>query len=436
MAITATKTPAQTVMNKSTRPLILTLTSTLSNQESFRYTLDLKVNNVVVTSLESAGNPVGSGHFDLHTMTQSYLSAQVKASQAGTPLHTLESTYSYGPDQMKKFSVVWGERYINGSGVTITNTYPSDEYWWFQHNGNFNIQEDSYNDPFYHFSLRNTSTQGRFLCTQRVIETYEGQWGVLGCLNIQNSTWTSPGPRDPIEKFVYTFYDSNNVQLGTADLSIPSATVPDMNSDALISTGVLYIPIHYKNVRSLNSTAFDASAYFTVYGYNSAALGFQITEIMKVNINHQCEDRKYFNIGFINRFGAWEYKMFTGRNMVEIDFKRKDFNKLSSDWSKAIFDTSAIDFGASGGERSYSVIENYNIALNSEYMTESEAEEMYHMFQSDYIVVFTRKTQGGEDSDYIYNGRIKNSKTKIKTNRWDRLIQFTINVELISADYK
>jgi hypothetical protein len=69
-------------------------------------------------------------------------------------------------------------------------------------------------------------------------------------------------------------------------------------------------------------------------------------------------------------------------------------------------------------------------------MTESEAEEMYHMFQSDYIVVFTRKTQGGEDSDYIYNGRIKNTKTKIKTNRWDRLIQFTINVELISADYK
>ena len=122
--------------------------------------------------------------------------------------------------------------------------------------------------------------------------------------------------------------------------------------------------------------------------------------------------------------------------MVEIDFKRKDFNKLSSDWSKAIFDTSAIDFGASGGERSYSVIENYNIALNSEYMTETEAEEMYHMFQSDYIVVFTRKTQGGEDSDYIYNGKIKNSKTKIKTNRWDRLIQFTINVELISADYK
>jgi hypothetical protein len=405
MAITATKTPAQTVMNKSTRPLILTLTSTLSTQESFRYTLDLKVNNVVVTSLESAGNPVGSGHFDLHTMTQSYLAAQVKASQAGTPLHTLESTYSYGPDQMKKFSVVWGERYIDGSGVTITNTYPSDEYWWFQHNGNFNIQEDSYNDPFYHFSLRNTSTQGRFLCTQRVIETYEGQWGVLGCLNIQNSTWTSPGPRDPIEKFLYTFYDSNNVQLGTADLTIPSATVPDMNSDALISTGVVYIPIHYKNVRSLNSTAFDASAYFTVYGYNSAALGFQITEIMKVNINHQCEDRKYFNIGFINRFGAWEYKMFTGRNMVEIDFKRK-------------------------------VIENYNIALNSEYMTESEAEEMYHMFQSDYIVVFTRKTQGGEDSDYIYNGKIKNTKTKIKTNRWDRLIQFTINVELISADYK
>jgi len=436
MAITATNKPSQDVMNKSTRPLILTLTSTLSNEESFRYTLDLKVNNVVVTSLESAGNPVGRGHFDLHTMTQSYLAAQVKESQTGGPLHTLVTTYSYGPEQMKKFSVVWGERYINGSGVTITNTYPLDEYWWFQHNGNFNIQEDSYNDPFYHFSLRDAGTQGRFLCTQRVIETYEGQWGVLGCLNIQNSTWTSPGPRAEIQKFVYSFYDSSGGSLGTADLYIPISSPPDMHSSALISNGVIYIPIHYKNVRSLNSTAFDAAAYFTVYGYNSLALGFRITELMQVNINHQCDDRKYFNVGFINRFGAWEYKMFTGRNMVEIDFKKKDFNKLSSDWSNSIFDTSAIDFGSSGGTRSYSVVENYNIALNSEYMTEIEAEEMYHMFQSDYIVVFTRKTQGGEDSDYIYNGKITNRKSKIKTNRWDRLIQFTINVELISADYK
>lgn len=440
--IVITDKPEQTVVNKSVRPQIITLSSDLSNEQSFRYLLEVKVNDVPVTSLEAAGNPKGVAHFDVNRLSASYLSAQTKQTSNGFSLHYMQNLTSFGTDEFKKFSIVWGEKYLDVNGDVVINTYPLEEYWWFQHNGNFNVFTDSYNDPFFPFSLRNDvqtglDSQGRFLCTQRVIETYTNAWGVLGCLNVINSTWTAPEPRGEIEKFVYKLFREDGTQIGSnIDLAVTGgAGLPDMNSDVLIDKGVIYIPIQYNNVRNFDEASFDQAAYFTVFAYNSLALGNAVSETIRVNINRPCDDRQYFELGFINRFGSWEYITFTGRNIVGINYDRKDFNKLSGDWGQEQFKTEDVDFGASGGLRSYHVTENISVQLNTGYLTETQAQQIYHLLQSEYVIIFAKKANGGFDSNYIYNGKVEEKAVKIKRTRWDQLIQFTINASFKSADF-
>ncbi len=76
-----------------------------------------------------------------------------------------------------------------------------------------------------------------------------------------------------------------------------------------------------------------------------------------------------------------------------------------------------------------------NIQMNTEFLTQAEAVQITQMLQSPYVIIFAKKTQGGFDTEYIYNGRIKETSQKIQTLRWDRKIQYTLNFEFVSADY-
>lgn len=436
MAITIEDRPAINVMNKATRPLILTLSSDQSNQQAFRFLLEVFVDDTTVVQLESAPNQAGVGHFDLYRITETYLEEQQFGQTfAGVTIH-FASDIEKGPTQARKFSCVYGEKYLDVNGDLQIVTYPGEEFWWYEHNGNFFIFNDSYSDPFKPFELRDGNF--RPLTSVQEFDTYDGSWGVIGCQNfVYSPEWT----RADIIGAYYEMYDANGGMLGGWLEPITQIT-PDLNLGNVYDNLVLYAPLQWENVRGSADAAgqlaiFDAAAYYEMYFTNSGIVGVNLTDKVRVNKREACEGYDVQQVTYVNRFGAWESFHFTQRNKVTLNYDRRDFTKLSDYWNQEKFQTDNVGFGGTGGGRSYAIAEVPSFEMNTDWLTETQATQIYHLLQSPYCLVFAEKTNGGfSGTNYIYNAKITQRRQEVKTTRWDRQIRFTINIEVTSSDFR
>lgn len=180
-----------------------------------------------------------------------------------------------------------------------------------------------------------------------------------------------------------------------------------------------------------NGTAFDftdpnvGSYTFTL----KSATGSVLSETIKYKIVDECTPYEKTRVAFLNRLGGFEYFTFTRDNKKTVNIKRNEYSKvLPWDWQYG-----KPEKRSDRGSTIFAIEADESFTLNSNWITEAEAQWLEEMMTSPeiYILEFI--------NGYVYNdirGAVRtpivitNTSYEVKTALRDRLFNITINYKL------
>lgn len=185
----------------------------------------------------------------------------------------------------------------------------------------------------------------------------------------------------------HSFYDKNN------------ALISSGNSEKLIDITVIeqlfvYIPIGTTNA----SVPIPDNAYRVTYEISSVNNQFPI--FIDVHIIDQCKE-KPVTLMFKNQYFQFSQFSFNAVNSSQV-------SKTNDKWENI-----------SEGTRDFNIIGREKMQLNTEYITEAEAEELPELFLSDEVYIIPSGEQVIIDQSTL----------DIKTRRKDKVIQYSFNIE-------
>tara|TARA_R110002167_G_scaffold34802_3_gene111290 strand:- start:2147 stop:3622 length:1476 start_codon:yes stop_codon:yes gene_type:complete len=147
-----------------------------------------------------------------------------------------------------------------------------------------------------------------------------------------------------------------------------------------------------------------------------------INPILIIRKEDNCSDFDPMRLSWVNQYGFMDYYSFDKKNVKTIKTKRNTYLKEANDYNATSF---SIDKG-SRGTTTYSQTSEVTFEANTGYMTDEEANSLQYLWTSADVRVQSNRFGTEEYLPVV----VTDSKWSEKTNRVDRLFQYTINFKL------
>ena len=147
-----------------------------------------------------------------------------------------------------------------------------------------------------------------------------------------------------------------------------------------------------------------------------------INPILIIRKEDNCSDFDPMRLSWVNQYGFMDYYSFDKKNVKTIKTKRNTYLKEANDYNATSF---SIDKG-SRGTTTYSQTSEVTFEANTGYMTDEEANSLQYLWTSPDVRVQSNRFGTEEYLPVV----VTDSKWSEKTNRVDRLFQYTINFKL------
>ena len=147
-----------------------------------------------------------------------------------------------------------------------------------------------------------------------------------------------------------------------------------------------------------------------------------INPILVIRKEDNCSDFDPMRLSWVNQYGFMDYYSFDKKNVKTIKTKRNTYLKEANDYNATSF---SIDKG-SRGTTTYSQTSEVTFEANTGYMTDEEANSLQYLWTSPDVRVQSNRFGTEEYLPVV----VTDSKWSEKTNRVDRLFQYTINFKL------
>tara|TARA_B110000971_G_C19810124_1_gene408404 strand:- start:132 stop:776 length:645 start_codon:yes stop_codon:yes gene_type:complete len=147
-----------------------------------------------------------------------------------------------------------------------------------------------------------------------------------------------------------------------------------------------------------------------------------INPILIIKKEDNCSDFDPMRLSWVNQYGFMDYYSFDKKNVKTIKTKRNTYLKEANDYNATSF---SIDKG-SRGTTTYSQTSEETFEANTGYMTDEEANSLQYLWTSPDVRVQSNRFGTEEYLPVV----VTDSKWSEKTNRVDRLFQYTINFKL------
>jgi|GEM_PF-2171016 len=135
-----------------------------------------------------------------------------------------------------------------------------------------------------------------------------------------------------------------------------------------------------------------------------------------------CNDFDPIRFSWVNEYGFMDYYSFDKKNVKSVNTKRNTYLKEPNDYNSATF---SVGIG-SRGTTTYSQKSEEMYEANTGYMTDAEAETLQYLFRSPDVRVQSNRFGTEEYLPVV----VTDAKWMEKTNRVDRLFQYTVKFKL------
>ena len=135
-----------------------------------------------------------------------------------------------------------------------------------------------------------------------------------------------------------------------------------------------------------------------------------------------CNDFDPIRFSWVNEYGFMDYYSFDKKNVKSVNTKRNTYLKEPNDYNSATF---SVGIG-SRGITTYSQKSEETYEANTGYMTDAEAETLQYLFRSPDVRVQSNRFNTEEYLPVV----VTDAKWMEKTNRVDRLFQYTVRFKL------
>ena len=132
---------------------------------------------------------------------------------------------------------------------------------------------------------------------------------------------------------------------------------------------------------------------------------------------------------WLNSLGGWDYYTFTMKSIRKLKTKKVKYQQLEGTWNEAGYEIQ----GWKGGQKDYRVNARENVVMNSDFMTEDDAEWFEFLMNSNEVYIIEQRdinpNNYNNTNTWMRPVTLKTSSFTRKTIANDKLIQYTIEVE-------
>ena len=280
----------------------------------------------------------------------------------------------------------------------------------------------------------NTGVYG--LLSDAPLTQYAGanDYGTFSCLN--RALLTSSQIKSVV--FIYTFADGSTAtnfmpaQNAFGGVSVQTSPIPNGNES------ILYCGIFPANLRSSQSgfagylTQTNSLVSYT-FQLNDATSGGGTMLSVKHKIVMNCKSREGFEpirITWLNSWGGWDYYTFNMKSTTSLKTKRNDWQQNVGTWNKEYYNL----YGNRGGKKAFTVNATKNYKVNTDFVTEEDAEMFEFMMNSPEVYILHPYDENEVSNrfiieKYITAVRLTSSSFTRKTRANDKLIQYSFKFE-------
>jgi hypothetical protein len=273
------------------------------------------------------------------------------------------------------------------------------------------------------------------------VEDY-GTVAFFNNLKLNNFSFATTGQPDyGIDKIQYEMFDSSNASLGTFTVGNRMAnggwsgiwpdgdiTTPDARPAQVRYLFHGYAPANLRATKPAFETEITngALAYYTFYA--KAQDGSTCSKTYRVNIIKDCLYES-FRLAWLNKYGAWDYYTFNKKSVRTLTSTRTQYHKLDGTWNDSHFNLNTNK----GGKKTYKTATTEKIRLNSDYMSDEEAQWIEQLMTSNEILI-VKEYFVLSGSKRVINRFTEpvtlttNTFTK-KTRVNDKLVQYSFEIE-------
>ena len=433
---------------------VLTNSPVVQAQLEVKFVARVHISDSSIVSLSNTGtqigifrtvpNNVGAGIFNFRDIIETYVSADnttgkdsfVKTVNDGRggryPLHLVDQ-FSRNENLSKFFAVQFSVEYLDtATGVIIEQDFRNSTNYnifngYLDYNAIFNQTGNNFG-----FDMETSpnnyvlnATDSRLLTNMPLTVTANKEdYGTVAIF------------REALpDKYKITYLDFNGASLGseTVDLNAANGAQDNYTNDTRYN--FLYVGLYPANLRNWSTTFQGLIAAGTVASYTVRFMdaATPVSETFKVNIN--CPTLKGYEpirLCWLNQWGVWDYYTFTLKSTKTISTSSSTYNQLGGSWNDANYKTNSFK----GGKKTFRVNATEKVRINTDYITQAEAEGLEYLINSPEVYIlngFLQETvtefETKAVNEYVEPVRLTTKSIARKTVANDKLIQFEFEVE-------
>ena len=434
MAYSATQEPS--LFAGTGQPIIFVVyDDARTGNSKFRYICDVYINGTAsankVARLKQLPNAQSRGVFDISKIVNSYLyPTKVNQGATTTPIHLLPKDdtgdpFSQNDSSLESVICKFGVEF--STSATTAPTVSADEFtedvvYCIQASVPYLTSSPSGNYDFGQFIPNGTSK--RFLTNMpdyttqaQSIPVSNNEWRTMAFLNDSTNC--------QINRLYVQIFNSSGTKLNTSNDYFENTNAngganpsSEVNTDAerLIFVGVGVKNLNTQNLHTDMRISNHATAsYYEVFGADSSAT----QKTTKYRFSLDGNDCKYpmKELAWKNRFGQWDYFTFKKKDEKNLSITRTSMEKPIGEFNSTLYTENSWNRGT----ETLKTDATYQETVNSDYLTEIQAEWLEDLFTSNDVYLINTEND-------IFN--------KVSGQTIDADNPAVVPVVITSAEYK
>ena len=399
------------------KPLIVTLTSTNTAEEKFRYILQVYVNTVLVATIKQQANSADDANFDVWRILETYKGIRFESS-SGVQMHGYNLALA-SDGEVNYIQLKAGEEYAASATENTTEYLAQATETFAVLNGVWQFTEGlspSLDDYVYH---DNTDTL-KFLTKSP--STVRARLEDEGMIAFWNGDLDSPVTALGALTLGIRFFDRTNTQTGA---TVTKALIADLSAEAVVADDIegnytylaTYLPFYPANIEAITGVTIPLDASYYTYQITSNNVTPVEWELKTVQLYEDC---KYSSIrlAWQNDLSTWDYFNFELLSENSINIDRKSLVKPYGNW-----DSTSFTYGYDErGKAIYDISAENEYTVNSNWLTDDEFTWLRGLLMSKEVQFYNGSVWIPvviTDSSYTIkkkvNGKLNNLQLKFQT---------------------
>ena len=363
------------------------------------------VSTDVVGTFKTTPNNAGRGMFDLSSVVESFVTTDNIAAQNSKyktitvntvkiPLHLINK-FSFNDNIIRYLQIQFKVEYLDDDPSSSTynqiivvqavNSGPFKIFnGYLKHTDKlkeFTIQTGIYGFGYDLGIFQLSSPNDRFLTNASTTQYANIEdYGTIAFLD----------PNVHVEYIKFSYLNDAGGSLGS-DKIYPSSLLNFLNTNLPASSNlrqeILYLGCYPANLRGWSST-FNSNisniASYTVQAFGDGVLLDEVSKEYTINVN--CPTLKGYvpiRLAWLNEWGVWDYYTFTQKSVRSLSTKGSTYTQSSGTWNAYRYDIN----GYKGGQKSFRVNATERIKMNTNFVSESEAEWFEELINSPEVYI-------------------------------------------------